>query len=497
MNSAIPLIIFLLMTLMLGMPIIGWIVSRKRDDKFVQFWFLAIIFDGLQIPIVAARTSYPGWFTFVVPSIIAVIFYLTIWQLIRIEINRIFNNKKFWRSLWFSVVFNGLSATIVFYFYQNSPIYIYTFCNLVYLGLATVVGLQALLLGAKEHSKSIYFVAIGFFLGAIGFIIRAYWHLVLQTSIPVFEFSVASNFVVILQTLNLLLMTFGYLGFVRDKAENEKILLTTQVVDALARREEAEKYAQELLKTIEERDSMVLVNSRFLNLSALAIFNTAIIHEVSQPLLAATMSLESLQLRDKDYGGALADDIYESISLVNKVSDIIHSLRRMMVMDSGVLEKVDILAQLNSIVPIIKAGCRTRGIQFNCYFPHVAAIRCECNSILFQRLIINLVTNAFDSFESGKTSHPELTISVDYKLIDNQQKVIIAIQDNGPGMSDEELKALFKPFNTNKQNGIGIGLSLASILLRKWRGQIQADHINNGSGIIFKIILPVCADSDN
>ncbi|MEY4210781.1 MAG: hypothetical protein RLZ92_1162, partial [Pseudomonadota bacterium] len=133
MNSAIPLIIFLLMTLMLGMPIIGWIISRKRDDKFVQFWFLAIIFDGLQIPIVAAQTSYPGWFTFVVPSIIAVIFYLTIWQLIRIEINRIFNNKKFWRSLWFSVVFNGLSATIVFYFYQNSPIYIYTFCNLVYL----------------------------------------------------------------------------------------------------------------------------------------------------------------------------------------------------------------------------------------------------------------------------------------------------------------------------------------------------------------------------
>lgn len=488
MNSAIALTLTLFITLAIGMPLVGWVMSRQPQDKLVRLWFLIIVFDGLQLPFVAAQIKYPGWLTFVIPTVITIMFYTTVLNLLRLEL-------KPTAFPWKKVFIAGLSyvfvATFIFEYINYSPLLIYTLNNLLYLALALWVGYGALVVARQQRSLSMYFVSLGFFIGACGYVMRAYSHLVLQTSTPVFEFSTTSNVLVVTQIVNMILMCFGYLGYVRDKAEDEKIVLTRKATEAKTQEEISKKYAQELECLVQERDHMVMMNSRFLNLSALAVFNSAIVHEISQPLAALTMSLDNLKNKDQDTGNHLQEEVAESIALTNKAGDIVHALRGMMAMERGGIERIDVLAQARAICPIIEGDARLQGIKFGSSIPN-GSIFCDCNGVLFQRLIINLVANAFDAFKSANTLSPELSMAVSSRVINDEEMVVFAVEDNGPGLSDDELDALFKPFDTQKPGNFGIGLSLADILLRKWQGRIYARHREIGSGVVFEMTLPVC-----
>ncbi len=70
------------------------------------------------------------------------------------------------------------------------------------------------------------------------------------------------------------------------------------------------------------------------------------------------------------------------------------------------------------------------------------------------------------------------------------QWVVVEIEDNGPGMSEEIASNIFEPFYTTKQayNGTGLGLSIASLIIERHQGQIEL-KTNQGQGTVFKIKL--------
>lgn len=488
MHPAVTLTLTLFMTLTIGMPIVGWLMTRQYHDRRTKTWFLAIIFDSLQIPMVAMQASYPGWATYVVPSIISVMFYIVIWLVLRLERGPV---RHFWGKVLMGGMLYTVLSTMIYQISGRSPLLIYTFNNLVYLMLALVITIEALRVGHQQRSMGMAFVALGFAAAVAGYGLRAYWHLVLHTAIPVFEFSPAANFLVLTQALNLMLMTFGYLGFIRDKSEVEKLKLISQKVDADARRQESEKYSRELLHTIEERDRMVMVNSRFLNLGALAVFNSAIVHEISQPLQAAMMCLDNAQAEDQRRGGPLAAELNEAAQMLGKTGEIVTVLRQMKANNKGLAEHVDAIAQIRAILPIVQGDARSRQIQLDCQLPE-EAFPVNCSGVMLQRLLLNFVANAFDAFKIAKTVKPWLSISAETSIEPyepHRTGIAIVIQDNGPGVTAQELDMMFKPFATNKADGLGVGLSLAQILLRKWGGYVDA--INNDVGMKFTIWLPL------
>ena len=73
-------------------------------------------------------------------------------------------------------------------------------------------------------------------------------------------------------------------------------------------------------------------------------------------------------------------------------------------------------------------------------------------------------------------------------------KVIITIQDNGPGIPADKLKDVFRPFYTTKAEGTGLGLYITKQLVEKIRGQIDV-HSEVGQGTIFTVVLPACKDN--
>ena len=489
MHPAVILAQILFMTLMIGMPLVGLLIIRgQRSSRNTTIWFLAIVLDSLQIPLLALKNSFPSWWTIALPGVIPVMFFITLSLVLLSELN----DRP--ESNWFKVVLFGLiysCLSTLIYIAQSSPdLTIQSLNNLLFFVLSFVLSVQAYWVARKYRSRGMCFVSLGFAVSLFGYGSRAWWHLVLREATPVFEFTAVGNLQVWSAALNLILMTFGYLGYVLEKTERERIQKTREAIEATTREELAAEYNRQLVEVIAERDKMVLVNSRFLNLGALATFNSAIVHEISQPLAAIGMSLDNLKAQDASQRGEYAGQIDDLVRLNNKVGDIVSALRQMMATGNTLLERTDVLNQVRTLLPIIRSEAQRRLVKFHITIPD-QVLYADCNGVLFQRLIINLVNNAFDAFESTQTINPVLQIEVRCQPVDGNPGVLFVITDNGPCLSDEALSALFQDFNTSKPTGLGVGLSLADILLRKWRGRITAHHADTGTGLRFEIALPL------
>ncbi len=87
---------------------------------------------------------------------------------------------------------------------------------------------------------------------------------------------------------------------------------------------------------------------------------------------------------------------------------------------------------------------------------------------LISQVLINIIRNAIQSFESNKDNH----ITIDTTKITDEQ-TIIEIQDNGRGISAEVLEKIFIPFYTTREDGSGIGLSLSRQIMILHGGSIN------------------------
>jgi signal transduction histidine kinase len=107
----------------------------------------------------------------------------------------------------------------------------------------------------------------------------------------------------------------------------------------------------------------------------------------------------------------------------------------------------------------------------------------EVDKEQIQKVITNLLVNAREASQAG----------AEIRLSSEQQNghVIISVQDHGCGISPEFLKQkLFKPFQTTKKKGIGIGMFQSKMIVEAHGGRIEVQS-QQGAGTTFRIVLPL------
>ena len=88
----------------------------------------------------------------------------------------------------------------------------------------------------------------------------------------------------------------------------------------------------------------------------------------------------------------------------------------------------------------------------------------------------------------------QLIINLDKK----DEEAILSIRDNGNGISEEDLKKIFTPFFTSKENGTGLGLVVCKRIIESFNGTIEIkSKINKGTEVIITLPLPKKGLSDN
>ena len=89
---------------------------------------------------------------------------------------------------------------------------------------------------------------------------------------------------------------------------------------------------------------------------------------------------------------------------------------------------------------------------------------------LIEQVILNLMINAIFAVNDSKDPMIQLTSS-----IDERGKIIIQVEDNGIGITEEDQEKIFIPFFSTKKGGSGVGLSLSRQIVRTHGGSIRVN----------------------
>ena len=94
-------------------------------------------------------------------------------------------------------------------------------------------------------------------------------------------------------------------------------------------------------------------------------------------------------------------------------------------------------------------------------------IEYKIKQIDFESIVINMITNAFEQVKGRENRKITVTIS------QSASHLIIYFEDSGAGVPEGKEKEIFRPFETTKENGIGLGLNIVKDIVEKYHGDIS------------------------
>lgn len=202
----------------------------------------------------------------------------------------------------------------------------------------------------------------------------------------------------------------------------------------------------------------------------------SIAHEVRNPLTNLHLALEQLreELPNED-----ADFL---VNIIKRNADRIGQLITDM-LNSSKPKELNLSKQ--SVNVILQKACDLVADRIKLQEMRLEQEFCkEVNAImldeeLLKTAFLNIIINAIEAMEAQKGV---LKIHTNIEF----DKVVVWIQDNGPGMSKETQDKLFDPFYTEKKDGMGLGLTSAQNIIQSHDGTIEVDS-KPGKGTMFKI----------
>ncbi|MDJ0735232.1 MAG: ATP-binding protein [Nostocaceae cyanobacterium] len=176
---------------------------------------------------------------------------------------------------------------------------------------------------------------------------------------------------------------------------------------------------------------------------------------------------------------------------VNRIKDIVYSLRNFSRLDEAERKPVNIHEGINSTLMILR-----HRLQGSTEHPEIEVIKdygelplVECYAGQLNQVFMNIISNAIDAFEE-KGKNPQIRIST--QVLDDDW-VEISIVDNGVGIPEEVKQRIYDPFFTTKEVGKGTGLGMAisyQIVVEKHGGVLKCLS-QPGEGTEFWIQIPI------
>jgi signal transduction histidine kinase len=107
-----------------------------------------------------------------------------------------------------------------------------------------------------------------------------------------------------------------------------------------------------------------------------------------------------------------------------------------------------------------------------------------------KEVLVNILENACDSVANGGS----VVIREEETLLPKGRLAVIRISDNGPGVPEAIQKRVFEPFFSTKEEGSGLGLSIAARIVKEHGGTLEL-RSQEGAGASFVISLPIKEDA--
>jgi two-component system sensor histidine kinase CpxA len=213
-------------------------------------------------------------------------------------------------------------------------------------------------------------------------------------------------------------------------------------------------------------------------------------HELRSPLARLSVALE---LAREDADPATAAHLERIERETERLNQLIGQLLTLSSMEA--LEKVENLEplSLNRLIERMIPDAEYEAQQRQCTVVFHADDPCTIlgNQELLYRAVENVVRNAIRYTESGTAVEIELKLATGR----GSRQAIIEVSDRGPGIPENQLAAIFRPFyrvdyaRSPKTGGFGVGLAIADRAVRLHKGELSACN-RKGGGATLRIAFP-------
>lgn len=241
----------------------------------------------------------------------------------------------------------------------------------------------------------------------------------------------------------------------------------------------------ELLKCIADQTAASLRNIQLSErlaqgkeMQAFQTMSTFFVHDLKNTASTLSLMLQNLPIHFND--PAFREDALRGIGkTVNHINDLIHRLTML----RQELNVRSVNTDLNQVVQgTLKSIEGAPGIELTTNFAPLPQIAVDPDQI--QKVFTNLLLNAKEAMSSGRIN-----------VQTNQQNgwAVVTVADTGAGMSPDFMsKQLFRPFQTTKQQGIGIGMFQSRMIVEAHGGRMEVQS-ELGKGTTFRVLLPIKA----
>lgn len=240
----------------------------------------------------------------------------------------------------------------------------------------------------------------------------------------------------------------------------------------------------DLLKSVGEQVAASLLNIRLSQrlsqakqLEAFQAMSAFFVHDLKNTASTLSLMLKNFPVYYQDPG--FREDALRGIS--KTVTHINELIERLSVLRHGLaIQAVE--CDVNQLIAdTLKGQEQGSGVELVKELQPVPKVRLD--PMQFQKVLTNLVLNAREALTNGGQVRVETSRRDGW--------LVVAVADNGCGMSSEFIQnSLFRPFQTTKKKGIGIGMFHCKMIVEAHRGRIEVES-EVGKGTTFRVLLPV------
>ncbi len=271
----------------------------------------------------------------------------------------------------------------------------------------------------------------------------------------------------------------------RELTEEIEILeaISTQLANAITTAELYQKNIQ-TIKELKETQIQLINSEKMASLGQLV---AGVAHEINTPV-ASIKSNNGIvakllgSIDDAELKEMLTDINDVDKEAVNRISNIVTSLKKFVRLDEAEQQEADINRELDLTLDLIRHETKNR-IEIIKNYGEIPMVKCFPN--MLNQVFMNILVNACQAIEGVGT------ITITTEFVDNN--LVVKIKDTGKGIPQNQLDKIFSAGFTTKSSGVGTGLGLAicTKIVEKHKGKIT---VNSEIGMGSEFIITICSE---
>jgi signal transduction histidine kinase len=214
----------------------------------------------------------------------------------------------------------------------------------------------------------------------------------------------------------------------------------------------------------------------------------SIAHQINQPLGAILSNADAAEML-LDTTPPPLDEVRQILADIRRDDErahgVVQGMRALLRRRAFEVQPLDLNEAIAQVVHLLDGEARRLGVTLRtdlaAGLPEVRGDR-----VHLQQVILNLVMNGIDAAGEGEAAERRVAVR---SAASAAGDVEVSVSDTGPGIPPSQLHHIFESFVTTKQDGLGLGLSIARSLVELHGGSIGAEN-GPHAGATVRFVLP-------